>query len=260
MTISWQHKTGNQIYTEFGWRGLWKCLNLHVLVGAAVQPFCGETWKEVRGNSWQERAEPAVKPQLDECRITVAGHAERVQSDFLYRVQNQRHCRVSGVQSLQENKHPVSCSDQKSVKWGVMLMHTLLVTRLRASSSTPEALERRRFQMGLEPLEVEERLHAKITARSSAFNADSWVKKQQNDNGWIMKGDQKTYCRSHWNDFTQQHKTFMKLFYSSRLQLLFRDVLPRHKRISQQQSHRNAHSSVRCQVGAAALCCSFKIT
>lgn len=61
------------------------------------------------------------------------------------------------------------------------MIHTALVRRSRASSSTREALERSSFQAGLEPLEMKERLHFIITARSSAFNADSCVMKKQND-------------------------------------------------------------------------------
>ncbi len=156
-------------------------MSSHVLVGAAVQSLCGQTWQEVRGNSRQEWTQPLVEPQLDDGRIIEAVHVEHVQSDFTNWVQNHRQNRVSEVQSLKEKAHPVSRCDQERDMWGVFLIQTLLLRWSRASSSRCEVLERRSFQTGLELLETEERLHITIVTRSSAFNADSWVMKERKD-------------------------------------------------------------------------------
>lgn len=44
--------------------------------------------------------QPLLEPQLDEVRVIEADGAENVQSDFSYRVQNHRPCRIPWVQSL----------------------------------------------------------------------------------------------------------------------------------------------------------------
>lgn len=73
------------------------CCCLQALVGAAAQISCDKTRQKVWGNSWKERAEPAVEPQLDEGGVI---EPDGVQSDFSYGVQYHCHCRIPGVKSL----------------------------------------------------------------------------------------------------------------------------------------------------------------
>lgn len=76
---------------------------LHVLVAAAGQTGVTETRQEVGGNGGQEWAESDSEPQIDEGGIVEADAcAEAAQLELLYGVQDHGHCRVSGVQGLQE--------------------------------------------------------------------------------------------------------------------------------------------------------------
>lgn len=138
----------------------------------------------------------------------------------------------------------MSCSDQEKRKWGVFLILTMLARRSRASSSTWEALERRSFQTGLEPLELKVRLHFKISARSSAFKADSCNEREE----WhqvSVKGRSENIVKVTYRVVVLRWQVNPRYF----------RVLPRHRRIPQHQSDRNVRSSSRCQGAAAALCC-----
>lgn len=75
---------------------------LHVLVGAAVQWFDGETREEVVGNSWQERTKAAAEPQLDEGGIVEEGFVDDMQPEFSYGVQDHGGRRMFRTERLQQ--------------------------------------------------------------------------------------------------------------------------------------------------------------
>lgn len=134
-----------------------------------------------------------------------------------------------GSRVCKEKTPTVSRSDQEWVTWGALLIHTLLVRRSRASSSTCEALERRSFQTGLELLELEERWHVNNTARSTAFSPDS-----------CDDGAERQQCEMRWENVSNEQ--FHESAALGRLQI--RDVSVSHRGTSKFLNRKVTETSV----------------